>query len=102
MGTLLTPKPSAISLRSTRSPVRSFPVNKRWRMCETTRSFSLTPYFFGIFLLSLFHTAFGHLAVRVSHELARAFRGLVDQLNAGPTVQRLSRHLHSASAAVRS
>jgi hypothetical protein len=25
-------------------------------MCETTRSFSLTPYFFGIFLLSLFHT----------------------------------------------
>ena len=42
------PESLAISLRSTRSPERSLPVSTRLTMCETTRSFSLTPYFLGM------------------------------------------------------
>src|ERR1700709_2443003 len=48
MGTRLSPNCSAISLRSNRSPERSLPVRTRFTTCETTRSFSLTPYFLGM------------------------------------------------------
>ena len=42
------PSCSAISLRSNRSPERSLPVRTRFTTWETTRSFSLTPYFLGM------------------------------------------------------
>src|SRR4051794_35499563 len=48
IGTRDSPKSLAISLRSTRSPDRSLPVSTRLTTCETTRSFSLTPYFLGM------------------------------------------------------
>src|SRR6476659_8913466 len=48
IGTRLSPSSCAISLRSTRSPERSLPVSTRLTTCETTRSFSLTPYFLGM------------------------------------------------------
>src|ERR1700761_4045304 len=77
-GTRLIPRWVAISLRSTRSPVRSLPVSTRLRMWDTTWSFSLTPYFFGIRLFGLYAPQ----RWPASHECGNPLRCLTDESEA--------------------
>src|ERR1700758_2345708 len=65
MGTRLIPSSLAISLRSTRSPVRSLPVSTWLRMNATTWSFSLAPYVFGIVVSGLSPAAIAPAAQRL-------------------------------------
>src|SRR5215207_3679199 len=75
IGTRDSSKSLAISFRSIRSPDRSLPVSTRLTTCETTRSFSLTPYFLG-------------MARKVSHATSRFVCGY-DETAVPPAAQRL-------------